>query len=331
MKSILKILNLLNKVDPILALEIEQVMTTVEKRLNYYLTQENVFVDTTSKHLMLAGGKRVRPLLTLMSSYIAKGINDKVIDAAVVVELTHLATLYHDDVMDSAILRRGIQTAHSIWGNNIAILTGDLLFAKASLIVSKLGSEALKIQARTFERLCLGQINETIGPQNNEDPYDHYMGVIVNKTSSLIATASEFGALFSHADKNTRQILRDYGEKIGIAFQLSDDIIDITSTQNKSGKMIGTDLREGVPTLPTLLLRKSDDRETILIVDDALKNDESLQDAINILSKHRVMKESWRIVRQYAEEAKNILNPLPDSPAKKILQTFALAIVDRNL
>ncbi|MFT4186345.1 MAG: polyprenyl synthetase family protein [Micrococcaceae bacterium] len=321
----------LENINTELGTELLVTMQQVEQRLDEVLTQKDFFTNQTSKHLMKAGGKRVRPMLTILCSKFGKNFKEKnVIDAAVAVELTHLASLYHDDVMDSAELRRGTKTAHTLWGNNAAILTGDILFAKASIIVSALGGEALGLQARTFERLCLGQLHETVGPQAEEDPYEHYLQVMSDKTSSLIAMASEFGAMFSGVNKGTREILRQYGEKVGTAFQLADDIIDVTSTKKQSGKNTGTDLREGVPTLPTLLLRKTGDKAAIAAIDANLSSDKALQEAIEVLANHEVTEQAWEIARQWANDAKEVLAPLPDNAAKQALQDFAIAVVERD-
>lgn len=178
-----------------------------------------------------------------------------VVPSAVVVELTHLATLYHDDVMDEADVRRGVDSANTRWGNSVAVLTGDFLFARASHILADLGPEAVRIQAEAFERLVTGQILETAGPRDGRDPVDHYMDVLGGKTGSLVAVSGRFGALMAGADESVVDILTQYGERLGIAFQLADDVLDIASDSHESGKTPGTDLREGIPTLPVLHLR----------------------------------------------------------------------------
>ncbi|MFT4148479.1 MAG: polyprenyl synthetase family protein [Micrococcaceae bacterium] len=322
----------IDHLDPQLTQEILEAMQEVEKRLDTYLTQKDLFTSTMSKHLMLAGGKRIRPFLTLLSAQFGpEGINSKVIDAAVVTELTHLATLYHDDVMDNADLRRGTATAHALWGNNAAILTGDLLLAKASLIISALGGEALGIQAQTFERLCLGQLHESVAPPSDEDPYEYHLQVILDKTGSLIATAGEYGAMFAGANRKTRGILRAYGEKVGTAFQLVDDIIDVTSDSDQSGKVRGTDLKEGIPTLPVLLLEKKGNPAELKVIKAAENGtDEQVQAAIALLSESEETQQAWNIARKYAQEAKDLLDPLPDNSAKKALQDFAMAMVERD-
>ena len=242
------------------------------------MAQNSRLADVASRHLLGAGGKRVRPLLTLLAAAVGGKINDEVLDAAVVVELTHLATLYHDDVMDDATKRRGVDTAQHIWGNSVAILTGDLILARASGIVADLGPRAMSLQATTFERLVLGQLFETTGPEHNEDILTHYIKVIEGKTGSLIAAAGLYGSILSGASESVVQMLGRYGELIGVAFQLADDVIDVTGEGKVSGKTSGTDLREGIPTLPTILLHQEveqNDAEA-LRVEALIKGDLSL-------------------------------------------------------
>ena len=184
---------------------------------------------------------------------------DGVLTSACVVELTHLASLYHDDVMDEADLRRGAESANARWDNHVAILTGDFLFSKSSELTADLGADAVRIQARTFTRLVEGQILETLGPTDGQDPLEHYLRVVAGKTGSLIATSARYGARFSGAPRDVEEALTEYGEKVGVAFQLSDDILDVAAETATSGKTPGTDLREGVPTLPVLIAKRSTD------------------------------------------------------------------------
>ena len=190
--------------------------------------------------------------MTLLAAQFGDPHAPGIVPSAVVVELTHLATLYHDDVMDEAPLRRGAPSANARWDNSVAILTGDFLFARASDILADLGPGGVRIQARTFERLVTGQIRETVGPRAGEDALEHYLNVVADKTASLIATSGRFGAMLSGAAESTVDVLARYGERIGVAFQLSDDLLDVASDSDESGKAPGTDLREGVPTLPVL-------------------------------------------------------------------------------
>jgi heptaprenyl diphosphate synthase len=257
---------------------------------------------------------------------------EEVFDAAVVMEITHLATLYHDDVMDQAAKRRGVDTAHLVWGNNVAILTGDLLFARASNIVSHLGEDALKLQAKVFEQLVLGQLHETIGPQEGQPALDHYVEVLRDKTGSLIALSAQIGALVSGADSSYQEPLKQFGEKVGIAFQLIDDIIDIQSTKAQSGKVAGTDLLAGVPTLPVLLLANHADESSqrLLATISSGLNEEQLPEVLEKLRNHPVMTESLEITKDWANKAISALDPLPKSSVKSALIAFAEAVVDRK-
>jgi len=320
-------------VDKKLIKSIQAGLENVEIALLEAVTHTDPVANVTSRHLLEAGGKRLRPVLVLLGASLGDANNDEVIKAAVVVELTHLATLYHDDVMDRAPLRRGVPTAHEVWGNSVAILTGDLLFARASQIVSRLGGKALSLQADTFERLCLGQLHETLGPQNNEDPIQHYLQVLADKTGSLIAASAELGVVYGGAPDEYREPLRIYGEKVGVAFQLIDDVIDILS--DESGKTPGTDLRAGVPTLPTLLLRAqaaNDPKalELIEIIDAGLEDDAQLAKAVELLRAHPALEQAYQAAKSWADEAVLALAPLPDSPVKDALRVFAEAVVERQ-
>ena len=323
--------------DAVLGPEVSTALARVEKQLRAAIAHSDPFADATSRHLVEAGGKRIRPLLTILAAQLGNGAVPDVVQAAVVVELTHLATLYHDDVMDSAPYRRGAPTAHEVWGNQVAILAGDLIFARSSLLVSQLGPEAVGIQARTFERLCLGQLHETVGPREDEDPVEHYLSVIADKTASLIATSGQLGAMFSGAGEQAVNVMLEYGEKVGVAFQLADDVIDVTGLKDKSGKTPGTDLREGVPTLPVLLLRKAaadgdaSAASVLALVEADLTSDEALAEAVAALRAHPVTARAWSIAGEWADAAKASLDPLPESTVKFALTAFAEAVVDREV
>ena len=228
---------------PALEADLASRMVEVEDLLRKQIEGKYPLVIETSRHLVEAGGKRLRPLLTLITSHFGNPRATGIIEAAVVCELTHVATLYHDDVMDEAPLRRGVQSANSRWGNTVAILTGDYLFARTSDMLADLGPAAVHLQAQTFERLVIGQIMETQGPAQGEDPLAHYLKVVSDKTGSLISASAQFGALLSGASQETLKTLEVFGEKIGITFQLVDDVIDIASESKESGKTPGTDLK----------------------------------------------------------------------------------------
>ncbi|GAB2614577.1 polyprenyl synthetase family protein [Pseudactinotalea suaedae] len=310
-------------------------LESIERRLIEAAANANPLVQTPTRHLMEAGGKRLRPVLVLLTSHFGSGINEEVRTAAVATELTHLATLYHDDVMDDAPLRRGAPSAQQLWGNSVAILTGDLLFAKASQMVSALGPVAVRIQADAFERLVLGQLHETLGPGEGEDAVAHYIGVLSDKTGSLIAAAAKYGTLFSGADELSGRASIAYGEKVGVAFQLADDVIDLISDAETLGKEPGTDLRAGVATMPVLLLRARAaagdvDEVGAGILRDLDSDDEDVRaSTLERLRRHEVLEETRVLARQWATDAVTELETLPDSAARRALIAFADIVVDR--
>jgi heptaprenyl diphosphate synthase len=318
--------------DANLEAELARGLDEVEDLLSTHIQGDYPLVVETSRHLVEAGGKRFRPLITLIASHFANGQSREVIEAAVVCELTHVATLYHDDVMDEAPLRRGVESANNRWGNTVAILTGDYLFSKASDLLADLGPEAVRLQAKTFERLVIGQIQETQGAPAGTDSLSHYIQVVANKTGSLIATSARFGALLSGADKATVETLTTFGEKIGIAFQLADDVIDIASDSAQSGKTPGTDLKEGVPTLVTLRIMNSnraEDAELKKLL-SAPMDDATVARVIPLLRSHPALEDSKKYLHDLANEAKQLLNNLPQSPARSALENLCLAIVERT-
>jgi heptaprenyl diphosphate synthase len=322
---------------PDLAPEIEQDLARrldlVEKLLFAHVEGEYPFVNETSRHLIVAGGKRLRPVLTLLAANYGNMGERQVIEAAVVCELTHLATLYHDDVMDEAPLRRGVESANERWGNAVAILTGDYLFAKASDLLADLGPEAVRLQARTFERLVIGQIRETQGPQNGADPLEHYISVIADKTGSLFGTSIRFGALLSGASTQVIEALTTFGEEIGIAFQLADDVIDIASQTNESGKTPGTDLREGVPTLVTLLVQKAnrpEDQKLIASLAAPISDENEVAEVLNTLRNHPALEEARTIALQYAENSRKLLSVLPVNQTTSAFLTLCDSLVTRS-
>jgi heptaprenyl diphosphate synthase len=322
-------------IDPVVEASVTATLAAVEDALRRNVSSADPLVGEAARHLMDAGGKRFRPLIVALGTQFGDPTAEEIVRAALVVELTHLATLYHDDVMDEALVRRGAASANSRWGNSIAILVGDYLFARAADIAASLGPEAVHLQARTFARLVHGQIAETVGPRGS-DPIEHYLQVIKEKTASLIATSARFGGMFSNAPAEYVEALAGYGETIGIAFQLSDDLLDIASESVQSGKTPGTDLREGVPTLPVLYALAGDDtdasavrlREILAtgpVTDDALH-----AEALGLLRESVAMKRARETVRAYAEEARSQLAPLPEGAPRRAMESLCDFIADRT-
>lgn len=318
---------------PGLEVELQAGMAKVESLLLSHIQGDYPLVEETSRHLVAAGGKRLRPLLTLLASHYGDKNRFGVIESAVVCELTHVATLYHDDVMDEASLRRGVESANHRWGNTVAILTGDYLFAKVSALLADIGPEAVRLQSSTFERLVIGQIMETQGPQNGEEPLAHYLQVVADKTGSLISASARFGAMVSGAPNEIKETLTVFGEKIGVAFQLADDVIDIASESHQSGKTPGTDLREGVPTLVTLNVMKStraEDRELQSLLAAPIKDEAVVAQVLRELRTHSALAESREQLQQIARDARAALGPLPANDVTGALFLLCDAIIDRT-
>jgi heptaprenyl diphosphate synthase len=282
---------------------------------------------------MAAGGKRFRPMLALLAAQLGNPTAPEVVRAAVVCELTHLATLYHDDVMDEAAVRRGAPSANSRWGNSIAILTGDLLFARASDLLADLGPDAVRVQARTYERLVTGQLRETVGPQPGEDPIAHYLEVLADKTGSLVATSARFGAEFAGVDAPLVEALTAFGEEVGVAFQISDDLLDIVSADGTSGKSPGTDLREGVATLPVLFALAGDDpaqaRLRELVAGPLTDADEHAE-ALALLRTSDALARATGVLREYADRARRRLDAVPPGDVRDALSALCEYVVTRT-
>lgn len=318
---------------------IEDGLELVETGLAEDVRVADPLADAASRYLYEAGGKRIRPVLTLLAAQLGEGNTSKVIDVAKALEITHLGSLYHDDVMDGADRRRGVPAAHAVWGNNIAILTGDILFSRASQLMSRLGERAIRLQADTFERLVLGQMHETLGPQEGDDPIAFYIQVLADKTGSLIAAATQGGVIFSNAPAEYEEPLRVYGEKIGVAFQLLDDVIDLSAKPEETGKVPGTDLRAGVPTMPYLLLKAEGDTASVdlaaridagvaLIADGA---DPAILDGpLDELRDHAVTQNTLELAHTWTRDAVDALKPLPRGTVREALTRFAETLAERS-
>ena len=320
--------------DEELAQRLAERLRTVEEMLVGHCRGRTEFVSKAAAHLMSAGGKRFRPLLVLLAAETGPTpASEEVLIAACVVELTHVASLYHDDVMDEADLRRGADTANARWDNHVAILTGDFLFGRSSELTADLGPEAVRIQAQTFTRLVEGQILETVQPGPDEDPLAHYLEVVAGKTGSLISTSARYGAMFGGAPSEVREALTAYGEIVGSAFQLSDDILDIASESVESGKTPGTDLREGVATLPVLMALASTEPADARLLDllaAPLVDDELHAEALGLLRQHPAMDQARAYVLTQTEAAKALLSVLEPGSVRTALEAFADVVATRS-
>ena len=321
-----------------LAMALKDGLNRVEALLLDSARSQYAYISEITSHLAQAGGKRVRPLLVLLAAQFGDPDRENIVESAVVVELTHLATLYHDDVMDEASLRRGVSSANNRWDNSLAILSGDFLFARASTLLAGLGPEAVRIQAETFERLVSGQISESVGPRSDEDPISHHLEVLAGKTGALIATSGRFGAMFAGCPPEIVDTLAQFGEVFGVAFQLSDDLLDIDSDSEQSGKTPGTDLREGVRTLPMMYALAADastDPATArlqhLLHADLAADETAFAEALKLLRGHTAMQSARDVVRDYAHRAQGILQPLPEIAAKDALLALCDVVISRTV
>jgi heptaprenyl diphosphate synthase len=321
--------------DSSLAADILDGLAGVEKALAEAANTEERLLTEASRHLILAGGKRFRATLVLLAAQFGDPRDERIVPAAAAIELTHLATLFHDDVMDEASIRRGHESANSRWSNTIAILTGDFLFARASNILADLGAEAIRIQAMTFTRLVSGQVAETLGPRPGEDPLAHYLRVVEDKTASLIATAGRFGAMFAGAPSDLVDRIASASHALGVAFQLSDDILDVTSESAQSGKAPGTDLREGVRSLPVLHALavppgQDGDRLRELLSLDGLTDESQHAEALALLRAHPAMNAARADLAHWVATAQAEIAGLPDVPARHAFETMCTFVMDRT-
>ena len=295
-------------------------LALIEQRLSTTVASDLPFLDEASRYLIDAGGKRFRPMLVLLTGMLAgrDATDPALVDAGVIVELVHLSTLYHDDVIDAADVRRGAEAAHVKWSNTVAILTGDFLLARASLLSASLGVEVTKVMAATIADLCSGQIREVQGsaaglhhvPAITPDR-DHYLHVIGEKTASLIAASCRLGSLLSDQPAEAVETMSTFGWHLGMSFQLADDVVDIVSSSGESGKTPGTDLREGVRSLPVLLVLEAEgaDSEFAQWLDDP--TDEAVAKALDFLRGHEALELARDAARLEAEQAKRALRELP--------------------
>ena len=320
--------------DPVFAQQVRDGVARVEDIIAAELRSGDGLMTEVAMHLFEAGGKRFRPLFTVLCAHV--GPNPEtwhVTTAGAVIELVHLATLYHDDVMDEAQVRRGAPSANARWGNNIAILAGDYLFATASRLVSDLGPDAVRIVAETFALLVTGQMRETKGAADGDDDVEHYLRVVSEKTACLIAAAGRFGGTFSGASGDQIERLGRLGSIIGTVFQISDDIIDIEADPDESGKLPGTDLREGVHTLPVLFaLQETGPAADRLreLLKGPVSDDAAVAEALGLLRASGGIAAAKDTVLQYAAQARAELDGLPDVPGRRALASLVDYTVNRH-
>jgi len=312
----------------ILELDIRADLERVEAMLHDIIRSDQSIVQEAAAYLIDAGGKRFRPMLTLLAGHTGDPTDQRLIPCAAAIELTHLATLYHDDVIDETTMRRGVPTVNVRFGNSVAVLTGDFLLARASGLAADLGAYVSRRLADTIAELCEGQIMETGSAGSLDTTPAHYLDVIGRKTASLIATSCHLGAWLAGAAPRVVSAITDYGNALGMAFQLSDDILDIAGEEQESGKTPGTDLREGVLTLPALetLAGRARGAEDLRRALDA----QDVEAALTVLRSNGSVEIARAAVADWQSRAVRALEPIPVSPARDALEQLVGFIGERT-
>ncbi|MCQ6244189.1 polyprenyl synthetase family protein [Streptomyces malaysiensis] len=361
--------------DPTLMARLERGMDASEERLRALAAEaRDPYVAEVAGHLFGRGGKRLRPLLALVgaefgerrperrpaaadpsaagasttgtaatdpsatdpSATDAPAAVDTTVDAAALAELVHVASLFHDDVMDQGLTRRGVPSVNARWGNTTAVLAGNWLLSKAAQLAAELGPETIRLQSKVTNRLIMGQIRELVGPSDDDDPLSHYFTVVAGKTAALIAMALQLGAVRTGAPDRIVQALAEYGEHLGIAFQISDDILDVTSTSEVSGKEQGKDLAIGVASLPVLLALADERPEagelrTLLTAATATAAEGTgLPKAVALLHRCGALAEARTVLHARLLRARTALNGLPDGPATQVLHALCDFVARRD-
>lgn len=298
-------------------LRVEELLIATATDSTYPLVQE------ASTHLIKAGGKRLRPALVLVTSRAGRPGVEETDLAAAAVELLHIASLYHDDVIDETEVRRGAPSVHSKWGNEVAILAGDFLFASGSLLGARAGGDVPRILARALADVCEGQIaeNERIGdPQRTAS---QYVETIRRKTAALFRASCELGAATSEADASLQESLAVYGENLGLAFQMVDDLLDFVGDPRVTGKTPGTDLKEGVFTLPVLIASQRDPS----VVDELEPGRRDLAVVLPMLRSTGALDATYEQAQHYVDLAVDALSHVPDSEWRSVLVTISQGVL----
>jgi len=306
-------------------------MKDVEKRLFTATASENQYLTKIAQHLINAGGKRLRPLVSLLAGELGNKNYDKIIDAGVAVELVHLGSLYHDDVIDKSSKRRGVESANIKWDSTLAILGGDFLMAKASeLAADKLGIESVKLLATTYAELVDGQTREIELSFNTDYGVDDYIKIVKGKTASLIRTSARLGAIASECDNETIEAISDWALQSGIVFQISDDILDITSNQKSLGKPVGNDILEGTYTLPIHIAINEYGPSFIKKLNSVRENKEKIDDVLEILRDEIILKKTRDIAGKHIAESNKAINRLAESSIYETLLKLNNYLLDRT-
>ncbi|MEI6403190.1 MAG: polyprenyl synthetase family protein [Actinomycetota bacterium] len=302
----------------------------IEAALVASVRTPDAYLNEIASHLIVAGGKRLRPVLSLVAAQVAGGpATDDAVQGGIACELVQTGSLYHDDVMDEAPTRRGVETVNAKWGNLQAILAGDFLLSRASEIAASLGTEVAALLARTIGRLCEGQIEELRHTYNVARPESSYLASIAGKTASLYATSARIGAIVAGLDRSLVDALTEYGESFGMVFQIVDDLLDVTATDDQLGKPAGHDMVEGVYTLPVLRTLQSGGIAAASLLDILGRplGSAEREKALEIVRAHGGIESALGTAREWAERAVEACASLPESPATSALRAAPASLL----
>ncbi len=294
-------------------------LALIDERLLAAVTTDDPQLTEMTSHLIRAGGKRLRPMLGVLAASTGADVTVDVIDGGVAVELVQVGSLYHDDVIDEADVRRGVETVNVRWNNLTAILAGDFLLAKASEIAASLGTEVAGLLARTIGRLCEGEILELRHAYSTARTEEAYFAAIAGKTASLYATACRIGAIVAELPRDQVEALTDYGHSFGVAFQLVDDVLDLVATEEELGKPAAHDLTEGIYNLPVLRALETDAGEALRGVLGSPIEGEERERARSLVLHSGGIESTMDDAEAHARRAQAALAPLADTPAKAAL------------
>jgi len=317
--------------DPILEERIKAGLGQVESALERAVRADYELLGEAASYILAAGGKRFRPMLVLLSGHFGDPTDPRLIQGAVAIELTHVATLYHDDVMDEAQFRHGVPSVNAKWDNSVAILSGDFLFAKASELSADLGAGVTRLLARTIATVCDGQIRDVALAGRLAQTEAGYMETIRRKTAALIATSCRLGGMLSEARSDHVDLLEQFGEVIGMGFQLSDDIMDVIATEDVLGKPPGQDLRQGVHTLPILYALQDRGRgdELAELLADGPPEGDRLRRALELVASDGSLSRAREAVTNEVRRARKLAEGLPSGSPKDALLHLAEYLASR--
>ncbi len=285
------------------------------------------------EYILTCGGKRIRPMVLLLSARALAHRGQKHIELAAVIELIHTATLLHDDVVDSSTLRRGHKTAHTIWGNEASVLVGDFLYSRAfQVVVDHRHQAILDIFAKATHYIAEGEILQLVNCNNPDTPEEFYFEVIQRKTAKLFEIAAQLGALLASEAEREITALRDYGLHLGLAYQLIDDVLDYSQSAEETGKNVGQDISEGKTTLPLIHAMRKSKGADLELLRNAIKTGSSqhLQDILGIIESTDAIKYTADAARHHAQQAKRALAPIVASPYRQALEALSDFVVERT-